>query len=76
MRLAWLLPDASDEVLREGWTKDAYQCRHGKPPLIVRAGRASGVALSGARNWYLRADLDDAERKSPIDSLGLNSETG
>jgi hypothetical protein len=76
MRLAWLLPDASDEVLREGWTKNAYQCRHGRPPLIVRAGRAGGGALSSARNWYLRSDKAEADRKLPVDNLGLKSETG
>jgi hypothetical protein len=53
MLLAWLLPDASDGVLDDSWTRSSYQPRHSKPPVIVRAGQGAAVTVSALRQRYL-----------------------
>jgi hypothetical protein len=53
MLLAWLRPDASYPILQDGWTRHAYQPRHGRPPLIVRIGEAAATVLGAARDRYL-----------------------
>ena len=53
MLLGRLLPDASYPILRDGWTRHAYRPRHGKPPLIVRAGLAAVTTAGAARERYL-----------------------
>jgi len=59
MRLAWLLPDTSQEVLFDGWNKPPYRPRHGKPPLVTRAARTAGGAIGLARERYLGASEED-----------------
>lgn len=56
---AWLLPESSYAVLREGWTKAAYRPRHGRPPLVVRAAGTVSAAVMVARERYLGAAEED-----------------
>ena len=53
MRLGWLLPDASHQVLFEGWDRQQYRPRHGRPPLVVRGAYSAAGALGRARERYL-----------------------
>lgn len=65
MLQAWLLPDSSYAVLREGWTRSAYRPRHGKPPLAIRVGQAMTAMLAMARDRYLGAAEEDAMTRAP-----------
>jgi hypothetical protein len=65
MNQAWLLPESSYAVLREGWTKTAYRPRHGRPPLVVRAARTVTAAVLVARERYLGAAEEDAMTSAP-----------
>ncbi len=56
MLQAWLLPDSSYGVLREGWTRAPYRPRHGKAPLAVRVGQALTAAVLAIRARYLGAE--------------------
>jgi hypothetical protein len=39
MLLAWLLPQDGSPPLTDGWTRTAYQPRHVRPSLVMRASR-------------------------------------
>ncbi len=65
MLLAWLLPDASQGVLKDGWTRPAYQPRHGRPPWPVRAVLALATASGAARERYLGAMEEDGLTGTP-----------
>lgn len=60
MRFGWLLPDASYQVLFEGWDRQQYRPRHGKPPLVVRGAYSAAVAVGRARERYLGATEDES----------------
>ncbi len=53
MLFGWLLPDASHQVLFEGWDRQQYRPRHGKPPLVVRGAYSAAVVIGRARERYL-----------------------
>lgn len=53
MLFSWLLPDASYQVLSEGWDRQQYRPRHGKPPLVVRGAYAAAAIIGRARERYL-----------------------
>ena len=59
MGLGWLLPDASYQVLEEGWGRHTYRPRHGRAPLLVRTAYSAATALSRARGRYLGMVDDD-----------------
>ena len=65
MLLAWLLPDSSSTLLRDGWNRPAYRPRHCRPPLVVRACQALSVTLIDAREKYLGAGEEDAMTTAP-----------
>jgi hypothetical protein len=60
MRFGWLLPDASHQVLFEGWDRQHYRPRHGKPPLVVRGAYTAAEAISRARERYLGTVEEEA----------------
>lgn len=66
MLFGWLLPDASYQVLFEGWDRHQYRPRHGKPPFVVRGAYTAVTAVARARERYLGAGEED----------GLSSATG
>ena len=41
----WLLPDVSHQVLFEGWDRQHYRPRHGKPPFMVRGAYSAVIAF-------------------------------
>jgi hypothetical protein len=51
----WLLPDAAHQVLLEGWDRQHYKPRHGKPPRMVRGANTAATAIGRARVRYLGA---------------------
>ena len=51
----WLLPDASHQVLDEGWDRQQYRPRHGKPPFMARGAYSAVSAFGRARVRYLGA---------------------
>lgn len=53
MRWGWLLPDSSDQVLFEGWQRQSYRPRHGRPPFVVRGAYSAAMVFSRARERYL-----------------------
>jgi hypothetical protein len=61
MRLGWLLPDASGQVLTDGWSRAAYRPRHGKPPLTVRTAWGAAMAIGKARDRYLGGSVEDRD---------------
>jgi hypothetical protein len=65
MLLGWLLPDASYQVLFEGWDRQQYRPRHGKPPLVVRGAYSAAVAFGRARERYLGTIEDEARSGAP-----------
>ncbi len=68
MRLGWLLlPDASGQVLSDGWNRTAYRPRHGRPPIAVRTACGAATALGRVRERYLGAGTED------LDLLGADS---
>lgn len=60
MRLAWLLPNSSDTLLRDGWKRPIYQPKHCKPPLVARTWQTLGTAFADARDRYLGFGEDEA----------------
>jgi hypothetical protein len=60
MLLSWLLPDASYQVLFEGWDRQQYRPRHGKPPLAVRGAYSAAAIMGRARERYLGTVEDEA----------------
>jgi len=60
MLLGWLLPDASYQVLFEGWNRQQYRPRHGKPPLVVRGAHSAATAIGKARERYLGTVEEEA----------------
>src|SRR5258708_19837468 len=53
--LGWLLADASYQALFEGWDRQHYRPRHGRPPLVVRGASSAASAIGRARERYLGA---------------------
>ena len=51
----WLLPDATHQVLFEGWDRQQYRPRHGKAPIMVRGAHTAASAIERARVRYLGA---------------------
>lgn len=52
----WLLPDDTHhQVLYEGWDRQQYRPRHGKPPFMVRGAYTAATAIGRARVRYLGA---------------------
>jgi hypothetical protein len=64
MLLAWLLPDSSYTVLRDGWNRPTYRPRHCRPPLVVRAWQALSAMLIDVRGKYLVGE-DEAMATAP-----------
>jgi len=62
---AWLLPDASQEVLVEGWSKAPYRPRHGKPPLVLRAALAAAGAAGLAQQRCLGTGDEEGLSRTP-----------
>jgi hypothetical protein len=60
MLFSWLLPDASYQVLFEGWDRQHYRPRHGKPPLAVRVAYFAAAVIGRARERYLGTVDDEA----------------
>jgi hypothetical protein len=54
-----MLPDASYLVLFEGWRREPYQPRHGRPPLLARLTRSAAGLVSAARERYLGTNDND-----------------
>ncbi|HEX6930603.1 MAG TPA: hypothetical protein VF162_00560 [Streptosporangiaceae bacterium] len=52
----WLLPDGNHQVLFEGWDRQHYRPRHGKPPFMVRGAYTAASAIGRARVRYLGAE--------------------
>lgn len=65
MLLAWLLPDSSYTLLRDGWSRPVYRPRHSRPPLVVRAWQAASAVLSYARDRYLGAGEEEKLTTAP-----------
>lgn len=65
MLLAWLLPDSSYKVLRDGWNRPTYRPRHSRPPQLVRAWEALSAFLIDARDKYLGVGEEDAMTTAP-----------
>ena len=65
MLLAWLLPDSSYKVLRDGWNRPTYRPRHCRPPLVVRAWQALSAVLIAASDKYLGVGDEDAMTTVP-----------
>ena len=65
MLLAWLLPDSSYTVLRDGWSRPTYRPRHCRPPLVVRAGEALSTRLVDVRDKYLDAGEEETMTTAP-----------
>ncbi|MGI9007697.1 MAG: hypothetical protein ACR2FU_16115 [Streptosporangiaceae bacterium] len=59
MRWGWLLPDPSHQALYEGWERQPYRPRHGRPPFVIRGAYSAAVALARARGRYLGAIDED-----------------
>ena len=59
MRWGWLLPDASYQVLYDGWERQPYRPRHGRTPFVIRGAYSAAMAFSRARERYLGAGEDD-----------------
>ena len=58
----WLLPDDTHhQVLYEGWDRQQYRPRHGKPPIMVRGAYTAATAIGRARVRY----LGGAEEEEP-----------
>jgi hypothetical protein len=60
MRWGWLLPDASYEVLYDGWERQSHEPRHGRPPLVIRGVYSAAMAMMRARARYLGAVDEEA----------------
>lgn len=59
MRFGWLLPDASYQALSDGWRRDGYRPRHGKPPLAVRGASTVATVAARVRTRYLGVAEED-----------------
>lgn len=62
---AWLLPESSYAVLRDGWTRVAYRPRHGKPPLVARVSHSVAAAAAVARERYMGVAEEDTMTGAP-----------
>src|SRR5689334_20375781 len=58
--LGWLLPDSSYQALIEGWDRQHYRPRHGRPPLVVRGASSAASAIGRARERYLGAPDEES----------------
>ena len=57
----WLLPDDTHhQVLYEGWDRQQYRPRHGKPPIMVRGAYTAATAMGRARVRYLGAAEEES----------------
>lgn len=63
--LGWLLPDASYQALIEGWDRQHYRPRHGRPPLVVRGASSAASVLGRARERYLGAAEEESLAGAP-----------
>lgn len=68
----WLLPDATHQVLFEGWDRQQYRPRHGKAPIMVRGAHTAASAIERARVRYLGA----AEEEGLAGAAAAASGTG
>jgi hypothetical protein len=64
MLFGWLLPDASYQELADGWKRNAYRPRHGRPPLAVRGAQSAAAVVGRARERYL--GMGDEEGRSAV----------
>ena len=55
-----MLPDASYEVLYDGWERQSYEPRHGRPPFVIRGVYSAAMAMVRARARYLGAVDEEA----------------
>jgi hypothetical protein len=61
----WLMPDAAHQALFEGWDRQQYRPRHGRPPLVVRGAYSAANAIGRARERYLGADEEESLAGAP-----------
>ena len=83
MLFSWLLPDASYQVLFEGWDRQHYRPRHGKPPLVVRGAYSAAAAIGRARERYLGIEEDSLSsaasrrpQRADLASAGAHADSG
>src|SRR5215813_7461076 len=55
----WLMPDAAHQALFEGWDRQHYRPRHGRPPLVVRGAYSAANVIGRARERYLGAGEEE-----------------
>jgi hypothetical protein len=56
----WLMPDATHQALFEGWDRQHYRPRHGRPPLVVRGAHSAAIVIARARERYLGAGEEES----------------
>jgi len=56
----WLMPDATHQALFEGWDRQHYRPRHGRPPLVVRGAHSAASVIGRARERYLGAGEEES----------------
>jgi hypothetical protein len=61
----WLMPDAAHQALFEGWDRQHYRPRHGRPPLVVRGAYSAANVIGRARERYLGAGEEESLAGSP-----------
>lgn len=76
MRWGWLLPDASCEVLYDGWERQSYHPRHGKSPFVMRGAYSVAMALWRARERYLGAVEDESLAGAGAAAAGSRAAAG
>ena len=76
MRWGWLLPDASYEVLYDGWRRRSYQPRHGKRPFAIRGAYSLAMVLWRARERYLGAVEQESLAGASAGSVGTRGAAG
>ena len=64
--LGWLLPDSTYQALLEGWDRQHYRPKHGRPPLVIRGASSAASAIGRARERYLgSADEEGLAGRQP-----------
>ena len=61
----WLMPDGSHQALFEGWDRQHYRPRHGRPPLVVRGAYSAASVIGRARERYLGAGEEESLAGAP-----------
>jgi hypothetical protein len=56
----WLMPDATHQALFEGWDRQNYRPRHGRPPLVVRGAYSAANVIVWARERYLGSSEEES----------------